>query len=108
MAVETTINLTTVEGVTSWIPVGECNKLTCEIVPASGYTWSSAVVDLEWVTCTGAEDDRSQTYSPAVQMTTDAKYLANVSVTNRGYIRFKTSTGEGANDPAAKLLYLLS
>jgi hypothetical protein len=107
MASETTINLTSVEGVTPWIPVG-ANKLTCEVVIGSGYTWSSAVVDLEWVTCVDATDDRSQTYSPAIQMTTSAKYLTNVSVTNRGYIRFKTSTGEGANDPAAKLLYLIS
>ena len=99
------INLATTDGVTPWIPVGPYNKFSCEIIPASGYTNASWVVDLEWVLCTEATDDRFQTFDPDVQATYAKQYIANQSVTNRGYVRGHTSTAEPGADPAAKFVW---
>lgn len=100
-----TINLTTPDGITPWVQVGHSNRLSCEIIPGSGYTNASWVVDLEWVLCTEATDDRFQTFDPDVQATYAKQYIANQSVTNRGYVRGHTSTAEPGADPAAKFVW---
>jgi hypothetical protein len=95
------VNLTTTDEPTEWIPVMGSNKFSCEIIPASGYTWSTAVVDLQWTLC--PENENANAFSPVYQATTSAKYITNASVTNRGYVRLKPSTAEAANDGAAKV-----
>lgn len=102
---ETTINLTTAGGVSEWVRIANSNKVSCEIIPVSTYATLSWVVDLEWVLCIESLTDHAQAFSPAVQADFDTQYIVNQSVTNRGYWRLHTSTGEPGADPAARVVW---
>jgi hypothetical protein len=102
------LNMTTTDGYTEPFHIGRTNKLATDAILASGKSWGSAVVDLEWSLHRGFDEEgRSleqwNAFSPAVQMSSSATSLRRVPVGGLSYIRLKTSTADPANADAGAI-----
>lgn len=100
------IDLTAEDSATPWVPISiSGQRLSADIVVGSSFTWSSAVVSLEYSLWTNPEN--ANLLSPTVVWTgtTTSKY--NIGVASLGHVRWKVTTAEDGNDPAATLIYLL-
>ncbi len=94
------VNLATTEVASAWIPVGPFMSMTADIQVAAAFTWSTAVVKMQWTVLIG-DYEKAIDFDPAVTFTTSKTARVNIKVGGKPYVRFLTSTAEPTNDPAA-------
>ena len=91
---EAKINLAEDGSFTDWISGFGKFSLAADIQIASGITWSTAVVGLEWSMTIG-DYANAVTFSPVVSFTTSAKSLLNINIASVVWFRFVVTTAEG-------------
>jgi len=94
------------------IHVRQVSKLAAGISIGSAFTWSSAVVTLEWRVEDPADPDdvveKWFSFTPTITLITSRQSNDRISVSSVPMVRFRVTTAEGANDPEAVLLVQLS
>ncbi len=99
------INLTADGAYSEWIWTAGKFLLSADIQPLSAFTWSTAIIGLEW-SITKDDFTNAVTFIPAVTFTSSIKSRANINISGLPYVRFVVTTAEGANDPNAKIPYM--
>lgn len=106
------IGLNTVESTTVPISTRRASKAAIGISIGSSFTWSSAVVTVEWRVMDPGEPDEAVekwfAFTPTITLITSRQSNDRISVSSVPMIRCRVTTAEGANDPAAVVLVHLS
>ena len=106
------LSLNVAGATTTPIDVRRASKLAAGIAIGSTFTWSSAVVALEWSVEDPADPDdvveKWFLFTPTITLITTRQSNDRISVSSVAMIRFHVTTAEGANDPEAVLLLQLS
>ena len=100
------INLRDTNSYTEWVFVGTRYSMSADVQPLSSYTWSTGVVGMEW-SVASHDYANAVTFSPAVEFTATTKSRYNIDVASMVWIRFRVTTAEAANDPSAKIVYMI-
>ena len=81
------------------VSIGLNSEKIGQIIKSTGgtFTWTSAVVKMQW----SLDKLNFFDFDSAVTFTTSTQARAGVSVSGMNYIRFVTTTAEGASDPSA-------
>ena len=91
---------------TEWIFVDRRFSLSVDVQIRNSFTWSTGVIGMEW-SVSSQDYEKGVTFSPAVTFTSTTKSRYNIDVAGMVWIRFIVTTAEGANDPAAKIVYMI-
>ena len=88
------------------VPDGIAAKLTIDINYSSSNTWCLAIVNLQFSTVIGHDDDGTlldnwQNFNPVVQFTSSTKARRSIGVTGSGNVRLNVSTADKDADKEA-------
>ena len=88
------------------VPDGVAAKLTIDINDSSSTTWGVAIVNLQFSTVIGHDDDGTlldnwQNFNPVVQFTSTTKARRSIGVTGAGNVRLNVSTADEDADKEA-------
>ena len=101
-----TISFHDVDPLTPWVFVGRLYTMAAQVQVRSSFTWSTGVIGMEW-TLDDQDYEEAITFSPVVSFTSSVKGLYDIDVANKVWVRFRTTTAEAANDPSAKIVYMV-
>ena len=94
------------DSITGWIPVAKRYSMAVDVQVRSTFTWSTGVIGMEW-SISDQDYANSVTFSPVVSFTATTKSRYNIDIAGMVWVRFRVTTAEGANDPAAKIIYMI-
>ena len=100
------VSFQSTDSFSEWIPVVNRYSMTAEVQVGSSYTWSTGVIGMEW-SVSNTDYASAVTFSPVVSFTSTVKARYNIDVASMMWVRFRVTVAEGANDPAARIVYMV-
>lgn len=111
----TRINLASPDGVSVPFPFGDATRCSVMIKLASGKSWGTAVAALQASAMLGHEEQEDLeleewgAFSPARTFDTNSVFpVTDIPVADKGHGRLRTTTADGASDPAALAIIRLA